>query len=420
MQALEETSRLGYGKWLIVATSLASLALLIGLIAQSVRNARLSRRLRLSTEQARVLGETSATVEPEQPLSLRGSRLSPIDRIFPRDPIAFLMLVMALSIGCWLVGLALAPDLPLFLKSPEWLFQPFYIAAHFITLRLFINAFTSNFAAGASHLDVGEAEAVMGVPTLLGWGGALAALVIAAPFCWFDFAYLFSDRYEKMSGNEQVGTIDLVMWGIWSMEWFLNAFIWVVLVGFLVKNCVTISSYPFRAPIHTVLHDKHYRPFLQMSSQGATMVLGFSAVTVLYIWQTGGEMTDYLGLGITGALLMFGFIPPWMLLRNKVDNAVAAETARLRVAFANHARRAWPVGEPASSEALEKRLEEALALLRISYLENLYGSLGQTEAKAIMLRLLAPAATIAWQASQNFGNISERLATMLSAWLDRL
>jgi hypothetical protein len=33
---------------------------------------------------------------------------------------------------------------------------------------------------------------------------------------------------------------------------------------------------------------------------------------------------------------------------------------------------------------------------------------------------VAPAATIAWQASQNYGNISAKLTAMLSTWLGRL
>ena len=257
-------------------------------------------------------------------LALEGISLSPIDRVFPRRPRQFLCWSHRLDRG-WLVGYLLAPNKQHFLTSSEWRFQPFYVAVHLIALRLFINVFTRNYAAGVVHLDMSRAHALKGIRPILGPWGALAAAVVALPFCYFDFLYLFSPRYARMGRDEIVRAIDYLMWGIWSLEWFINAFIWVLLVGFMIKNCMTIRRFPFRAPIDAVLHDKHYRPFLQMSSKGATVVLGFSICTVIYLTYTGGELTDYLGLGITVTLLFVCFVPPWLLLRAKVDEAVQRE-----------------------------------------------------------------------------------------------
>ena len=60
-----------------------------------------------------------------------------------------------------------------------------------------------------------------------------------------------------------------------------------------------------------------------------------------------------------------------------------------------------------------KRLEEVHALLRIWHLQNLYGNLGQTEAKAILFRLMAPAATIGWQVANNYGSLTQSVGKML-------
>ena len=217
-----------------------------------------------------------------------------------------------------------------------------------------------------------------------------------------------------MGEGDSVLAVDYLMWGIWSVEWFINAFIWVLLVGFMVKNCVTIARYPFREPIDAVLHEKQYRPFLQMSAQGSTVVLGFSLVTVAYLYFTVGELTDYMGLGITVALLVVCFLPPWLLLRDKVEDAFRAELAALRAGAGLQGAMALSgAGGPARS--LEARMDEIAALLRMWHLQNLYGSLGQTEATAIMVRLLAPALTIGWQAFQHYGSLVERVGRMLGS-----
>src|SRR6185503_2490197 len=150
---------------------------------------------------------------------------------------------------------------------------------------------TRNFAAGAARLDMPPERVKAGFRVILGPAGALLALVVAAPFCIWDYGYLHSPGYERMGA--ELGAVDLAMWGIWCVEWFLNAVIWVVLTGFLIMNVRAIGRYRFRDPIEVALSEKHYRPFLQMSSQGATIVLGFAVMTVAYIWYTGGAETDY-------------------------------------------------------------------------------------------------------------------------------
>ncbi len=136
-----------------------------------------------------------------------------------------------------------------------------------------------------------------------------------------------------------------------------------------------------------------------MSVQGATILLFFGLAYAAYVGYAAGELSDYISLCITGALLLLGFVPPWLRLKNGVEQAVQRETYALRDRLSGLARgRAGTAdGKPASDLAgLAARLEEALAMLRIGYLERLHQELGQAEGKAILFRLLAPATTIAW------------------------
>ena len=45
---------------------------------------------------------------------------------------------------------------------------------------------------------------------------------------------------------------------------------------------------------------------------------------------------------------------------------------------------------------LEQRLDEALVMLRISYLERLHRDLGQVEAKSVLVKVLVPATTMGY------------------------
>lgn len=363
------------------------------------------------------------------------------DRILPLGRTGFLVLVIVLAAGAWCLGFALASDRHLFLASREWQFQPFYIAVHLVTLRLFVALFTRNYRLGIARLDAPEEAALAGMHRILGAWGALCALVVALPFCLSDFRYLHGARYEKLDPTRPLQAIDYVMWGIWSAEWFLNAFIWVILIGFLVRNVRTLTSYRFLAPIEVVLSQKHYRPFLRMSSQGASVVLMFGLMTVIYITYTGGAITDYLGLAITATLLIIGFLVPWLMLRRKVRLAVEQEQLRLQGAVlqfhSNPGALALldsepmmvagrtPVAQAAAFDLselrrLSDRLDYVVSHLRVAQLERLHVGLGATEARAVAIRLLAPAATIAWQVSQNHKSLLEQLNRLLQPLIARL
>ena len=349
----------------------------------------------------------------------------PGDRMLPLGREGFLVLIVSVAIGCWLLGFSLARDKPSFFSSKEWRFQPFYVAAHLMTLRLFVAVFTRNFRAGIAQLDVSAERALVAMHRILGPCGALVAFLAAIPFCLSDFRYLSGPKYERLVPGAPLGGVDYAMWSIWCAEWFLNAFIWVILAGFLFNNVRTLSRHGFQAPIEIVLREKQYRPFLRMSSQGATVVLVFALVTVLYIGYIGGAITDYLGLGITALLLVVGFVVPWMQLRRKVQLAVDAEQQRLQLTLT------YDVAPPVSAavspgaatsdiRALSERLDYVVALLRMTHLEHLHLELGATEARAIAIRLLAPAATIGWQVSQNFQPFADKLGGVLQSVLARL
>ncbi len=346
-----------------------------------------------------------------------------IEHLIPRNMAFGIVLALLLAMGTWAIGFLIARERGLFLASREWQYQPLYMVVHMITLGSFIRVFTGNFRIGVRNLAVGEGALDGWIAQVLGWRGMLAAACIAVPFAALDFRYLISERYQKLGGANVPGSVDYLMWGIWSLEWSLNAFIWVILAAFLYKNASILRSYQFADPIDVVVQEKKYRPFLRMSAQGASVVLAFSFVTVGYIWYTGGELTDYAGLSITLALLMAGFLVPLSMLRRKVRRAVERERHALQRAVAADPR--LDVMAPRRQEmtadlaTIQHRLDAALTLLRLSHLDRLHLNLGATEARALLMRLAAPVLTIAWQVYANWGEIMRAFARYGKVLTDR-
>ena len=89
-----------------------------------------------------------------------------------------------------------------------------------------------------------------------------------------------------------------------------------------------------------------------------------------------------------------------MQLTAKVDRIVSEEMSSLRQRLAETGVHGEPLtaapGQAQTARELEQRLDEALVMLRISYLERLFRDLGQIEATNILVKVLVPAATLGY------------------------
>jgi hypothetical protein len=171
--------------------------------------------------------------EKPRPLSLQGVSYAWVDRRLPARPSNFILMVLLLAVGCWLVGFFLADDKQGFLVSKEWQVQPFFLAVHFVCLRLFVTCYARNFMAGVLHTDLPVQVALRQVTALLGRVGAGLALLVATPFCVSNAFYLQGEEYAAEAArywNGGVGAIDWFLWCIWCVEWIVNSYIWVLLL----------------------------------------------------------------------------------------------------------------------------------------------------------------------------------------------
>jgi hypothetical protein len=390
--ALDTVAGLQPPWWMAPASTFVAAVLLLVLLATVIHNLRLRRELAGFAGGTAAASPAIAAADRLQAISLSGEGLAVIDRWLPRRPRRFLLVVIFLVAGCWVLGLALATDWRAFLASREWRAQPLYLAAHLITLRLFATAFVRSFLAGICHLEIGEAAARHRMWLVLGPVGGAVAAVLAVPFCVFDYGVLGDPTAHESMGP----AADLLVFAMWCAEWLLMAFIWVMVAGYMLVIHWAVSQHRFRAVIEVVLHERQYRPFLQMSVQGATLVLGLWIVNLAYVWYCRGELSDYAGAGITLVLVVIGFLPPLLVLRAKVARAVQDEMASLRRHLDRLITHEDARPSAAAARPLEERLDEALVLLRISYLEKLYTELGQSEAMDIVVKLVVPITTVVW------------------------
>jgi hypothetical protein len=340
---------------------------------------------------------------PARHLSLGRLPVAWLDRVLPEHSGPFLAVVATVSAVCWLAGLLLADDRARFLASREWQVQPLYLAVHLVVVRLFVTAYAGGFLCGCEALDIATAAARRAAHLVLGPAGFCAALLLAAPLALLDVNYVAGAQFESAttSGAAAVGAADWLLVSMWTVEWIANAYVWVVIGGFLIASMRVLGRHAFRDPVIQVLRERQYRPFLLMSSRGATIVLVFTAASALYVLYTKGETTDYVGLWVTAGLLLGAFVPPWMRLRSRISALVRTETDRLGVEVESAIEKDCdsPSGaaSPRTIEAIGERVQMAFALLRIEHLERLHADMGKSEAQAVLLRLLAPMATIAWR-----------------------
>ena len=326
-------------------------------------------------------------------ISLERSPYATLDRVLPKHPRGVLVALAVVAAATWLLGWLVAADRSRFVTTREWLVQPLYLAVHLGLLRAYVTAYATHFAGGCRHLRMGHAEVEKRLRGALGWRPVLVALAVALPLVWIDVRWLVGDAEIGLRSGRALAVGDVLLVAIWALEWVVNTYVWALIVAFLIHTVSVLKRHAYREPIERVLRERQYRPFLLMSGQGASLTLVFAGANAVYVWLTRGSASDYLGLWATGALVLGGFVPAWLLLKSRVGTAVAAQADELSDRIDDAA-----LSKPTAGTAdVAKRLDGITAILRLEYLDRLHKDLGKVEAQATVLKLLAPALTAAWR-----------------------
>jgi hypothetical protein len=326
-------------------------------------------------------------------ISLQRSPHATLDRVLPKHARPLLAVALGVAVAVWLLALAFARDRAAFVKTPEWLVQPLYLAVHLVLLRAYVTAYATHFAGGCRHLRMGRGEVEKRLRGALGWRPVLAALAIATPLVWIDVRWYLTDVELGFGSGRASSLTDILLVGVWAVEWVVNAYVWALIVAFLIHTVSVLKRRAYRDPIERVLRERQYRPFLLMSGQGASLTLVFAGANGVYVWLTRGSASDYVGLWVTAGLVLLGFVPAWLLLKSRIGDAVTVQADHLseRIDAADLS------DETPGPRDLATRLDGMTSILRLEYLDRLHKDLGKVEAQATILKLLAPALTAAWR-----------------------
>ena len=327
-------------------------------------------------------------------ISLERSPYATLDRVLPTHARGVVVALLAVAAATWLAGLLLAADRARFLTTPEWRVPPLYLAVHLGLLRAYVTAYATHFAGGCRHLRITQAEVEKRLRGALGWRPVIVAFVVALPLVWIDVRWLLGDAEIGLKSGRALAAGDVLLVVVWALEWIVNAYIWALIVAFLIHTVSVLKRHEYRDPVERVLRDRQYRPFLLMSAQGASLTLVFAGANAAYVWLTRGSASDYLGLWATGGLVLLGFVPAWLVLKGRVGHAVAAQADALSDRIDDAA-----LSKPTTSATADiaRRLDGVTAILRLEYLDRLHKDLGKVEAQATILKLLAPALTAGWR-----------------------
>lgn len=302
-----------------------------------------------------------------------------------------------LSIGVvlWLIGLGLSGDYRAYVLSHEWQVQPLYLAGHLFTAWMFVLPFTRLFHRALGAMEGDKTSLEQWTKAVLSPAGIFGATILATPFWAMMIRSFLKGDYDEYFLDAESGMkiIDIWMLLLWATEWWISGYIWFILLGFVGLTIGAISILRFTGEIEDVLIRETYRPFLLLVVQGASCCLFFCLINSAYVWYAEGETDDYVGLGLTIGLLLAGFAPPWIMLRQKLERDINDRHKSLGsrlLALELHETRDVAVRD-------SHAIQEFAIIARIQYLDRLKAELGQKEGRSVVLRLLIPAATMAWE-----------------------
>jgi hypothetical protein len=110
---------------------------------------------------------------------------------------------------------------------------------------------------------VPAAAASSPVIRMLGLRGFLIALAVAALFVYMDIVHMSGKDF--LAGADSQGTLDApgpsdrLLLLLWTLEWVINGYTWVLLGGFASLTIRTLERHDFAHPLERVLHERHYR-----------------------------------------------------------------------------------------------------------------------------------------------------------------
>jgi hypothetical protein len=346
-----------------------------------------------------------------------------IDALMPHEPRAFLAFAFLAPIALWAIGYAFAPDEAAYLAAPDIRSQMPFLSAHLVALRMLAGLVARGTAPALGGLGVTSDDTQRFRRGIIGWVPNLAGPVVAGFWLVRDTTVALIPGPNGLTAFDDPEQWDLgalgephqhALLGIWLFEWIIFGIILWVQVWNMFALARTIRRTDFEPHLDRIMVHDEYRDFFALIARNATICAGFALANLAFIAYTGElvpkptravtnlseffeEMSDLTSVGVLFIVIVAGYVGYVFLIRRAltraIDHAFAPTGDRiLEESCAPGA--ASGEARPQDLEHVNRRLDDALVLLKAIAFQREVDALGGRGLTILMAKALPVLGTI--------------------------
>lgn len=222
-----------------------------------------------------------------------------------------------LSSGFWVAGYLLAPDASAFLRNDSWLYQIVWLPAHIVCGYLAVCIYRVALASCGSEKELSPVGFMPYLNYL--FRKFLIATAAVLPFLVMDGIEGYDMVLEEFSSMGRSGWLLMT---VWVIEWIATGVLWVHVLLTLKLNFDFFNENYVRNHLESLLITAKDVPLLTAGVENSLVILLYAAATFGYIWFAGGELSDFVALGVSAIFVLLAFLGSMLHLKIKINRAL--------------------------------------------------------------------------------------------------
>lgn len=230
---------------------------------------------------------------------------------------AVIGLSFLLSISLWLTGYLVAPDRSAFLQNASWLYQVVWLPAHILCAYLAVAIYRS--ALSGCHPEAGVTPAGFWPCLNYLFRKLFIATVAVLPFLIMDGIEGYDMVLEEFASMGRSGWL---LMSVWAIEWVATGVLWVHVLLTLKLTFDFYNENYVRDHLESLLITAKNSPLLVAGVENSLVILLYAVATFGYIWIVGGELSDFVALGVSAVFVLVAFLGSMLHLKIKINRAL--------------------------------------------------------------------------------------------------
>lgn len=255
------------------------------------------------------------------------------------------------------MGYWVAPDRAAFLDSRSWAYQVVWLPAHLLCAYFAVCIYR-----GARQSC--DPDSSLQPPGLLPYAvyvlkHFIMASVAVTPFLVMDGLEGYDMVLEEFASMGRSGWLLMAIWGI---EWVATGVLWIHVLLTLRLTVQFYSEEYVRGHLDTLLITSKNSPLLMAGVENSLVILVYAAATFGYILWVGGEVSDFVALGVSAIFVLISFLGSMLHLKLRINRALDERCERSLQAFLSAPQSDTPT--PTSPSLTDLQAMEALVFTR--------------------------------------------------------